>query len=120
CRGLCNSAQTWADYILSIRTMKHSGWGYGENIYWTNNPRICQPAGNEVVDCWYNEIKDYDFNNPGYRSGTGHFTQVVWRGSTKLGVAVATDGRGDFFVVAQYNPPGNVNTAAHFQSNVLP
>ncbi|MEE6504710.1 hypothetical protein FKM82_005306 [Ascaphus truei] len=119
-RGLCNSAQKWADYLLSIHTMKHSGWGYGENIYWTNNPSIQQLAGNVAVDAWYNEIKFYNFSNPGFASNTGHFTQVIWRGSTQLGVGLATDGRGTFYVVGQYNPPGNVNTAAHFQSNVLP
>ena len=37
---------------------------------------------------WYNELFDpgYDFDEPGFSKGTGHFTQVVWNGSTKLGM----------------------------------
>ena len=37
---------------------------------------------------WYNELFDpgYDFDQPGFSKGTGHFTQVVWNGSTKLGM----------------------------------
>ena len=37
---------------------------------------------------WYNELFDpgYNFDNPGFSKGTGHFTQVVWNGSKKLGM----------------------------------
>ena len=28
-------------------------------------------------DSRYNEIKDYDFDDPGFASNTGHFTQVT-------------------------------------------
>ena len=37
---------------------------------------------------WYNELFDpgYDFDKPGFSKGTGHFTQVVWDGSKKLGM----------------------------------
>jgi hypothetical protein len=42
-----------------------------------------------------------------FSSGTGHFTQVVWKSTTTFGVGVALsdDGRTDY-VVAQYSPPG--------------
>ena len=33
-------------------------------------------TGKYATDMWYEEIKDYNFNNPGFKSGTGHFTQV--------------------------------------------
>jgi len=31
--------------------------------------------GNEIADMWYDEIKKYDFNKPGFASGTGYCRQ---------------------------------------------
>ena len=67
---------------------------------------------------WYEEIKDYSFRNPGFSSGTGHFTQVIWIDSVEMGVAKATNAKGTQFVVARYNPPGNV--LGSFPENVKP
>jgi len=47
----------------------------------------------------------------------GHFTQVVWRSSTHLGVGKA-EGTDSDFVVAVYYPPGNMEGT--FEENVLP
>jgi hypothetical protein len=33
------------------------------------------------------QVSDYDFGHPVYQPGTGHFSQVVWRSSSKLGCA---------------------------------
>jgi hypothetical protein len=75
--------------------------------------------GAEATDAWYDEIKLYSFNRPGFSMGTGHFTQVVWKGSKKLGVGFATTGNGkSLYVVAQYSPPGNY--MGQFGQNVLP
>uniref|UniRef100_A0A3B4F9C8 SCP domain-containing protein n=1 Tax=Pundamilia nyererei TaxID=303518 RepID=A0A3B4F9C8_9CICH len=49
----------------------------------------------------------------------GHFTQVVWKSSTELGVGIATDGN-TVFVVGQYRPAGNITNAGYYQKNVLP
>ena len=50
--------------------------------------------------------------------GTGHFTQVVWKGSKKLGVGFALTGDGrSLYVVAQYSPSGNY--IGQFGQNVL-
>ena len=65
---------------------------------------------------WYDEIKDYNFNKPGFNSNTGHFTQVVWVDSVELGVAKATAKNGMQFVVARYFPPGNI--LGRFPDNV--
>ena len=73
-------------------------------------------TGRKATEMWYDEIKDYDFNNPGFSSGTGHFTQVVWVDSVELGVAKATAKNGMQFVVARYFPPGNI--LGRFPDNV--
>ncbi|KAF6730593.1 Golgi-associated plant pathogenesis-related protein 1 [Oryzias melastigma] len=75
--------------------------------------------GKEAVEAWYSEIKDYNFAKPGFQSGTGHFTQVVWKNSTELGVGMATDGK-SVFVVGQYHPAGNFTNKGEFEGNVLP
>jgi hypothetical protein len=68
-------------------------------------------GGVSVVDMgariWYDEIKDYDFNNPGFSFTTGYFTQVVWNASTRLGIGYASGGSTSV-AVALHNPPGNV------------
>lgn len=67
---------------------------------------------------WYEEINKYRFNNPGFSSGTGHFTQLVWVGSREMGVAKAASSSGAQYVVARYYPAGNVLGA--FPANVKP
>lgn len=54
-----------------------------------------------------------------YYCVSGHFTQVVWKESTELGVGVATDGN-KVMVVGQYSPAGNMSNAGYFEKNVLP
>lgn len=62
--------------------------------------------------------KRYDFRNPGFKSGTGHFTQIVWQETEEMGMAKFKGSEGKIIVVARYRPPGNVIN--HFQDNVKP
>ncbi|XP_078363924.1 ectin-like [Oculina patagonica] len=80
----------------------------------------------KVVDSWYFEVCDYNFNSGTFSGGTGHFTQVVWKGSTQLGIGFARgsysfDGKKRFdnclFVVGRYKEPGNMMNA--FKQNVF-
>lgn len=50
-------------------------------------------------------------------SGTGHFTQVVWKGSKEVGFGKAHGKDGRVVVVGNYHPPGNV--MGHFEENVF-
>ncbi|XP_020917049.1 Golgi-associated plant pathogenesis-related protein 1 [Exaiptasia diaphana] len=117
--GLAATATSWAQHLASTGGFSHSTGNYGENIYysWGTNEGTCEQA----VQSWYDEIKDYDYQNPGFSSKTGHFTQVVWKSSTKLGVGKATadDGGGykKTYIVAQYTPAGN---SGAYAANVLP
>ena len=49
---------------------------------------------------------------------SGHFTQLVWKGSNEIGVgkAVSTDGKS--IAVASYRPAGNF--VGKYEQNVLP
>ncbi|XP_037632657.1 Golgi-associated plant pathogenesis-related protein 1-like isoform X2 [Sebastes umbrosus] len=116
-KELTAAAQKWADHLLQINALQHSDGQDGENIYFMSSTAKIKLTGKEAVDSWYNEIKDYNWSNPGFSSNTGHFTQVVWKDSTELGVGLATDGK-RVFVVGQYRQRGNVSR--YFEKNVLP
>ena len=96
----------------------HSGSGYGENLAWATYPASIET----VTSWWYSEESQYDYANPGWQSGTGHFTQMVWKGTTEIGCGMAQCSSGNrgypYVWVCQYNPPGNVIGA--FAENVFP
>lgn len=93
----------------------HSTGPYGENLFSVSPAGAATP--DEVVDDWYNEIAAYDFRRPGFSMRTGHFTQVVWKGTARLGCAAARCADAEVWV-CNYDPPGNV--ADHFAANVAP
>ncbi|CAG2213593.1 unnamed protein product [Mytilus edulis] len=70
------------------------------------------------VASWVNEKKDYDYASNSCSGVCGHYTQVVWADSTKLGCAVGSCPsmtnlpsyfRNVKFVVCNYGPGGNFN-----------
>ena len=70
------------------------------------------------------ELKDYNFNKPGFDMKTGHFTQVVWKNTTKVGFGygIAKEKYQGWdmiktIVVANYGPPGNY--MGDFPNNVF-
>jgi len=102
--------------------------GLGENLFWTIGSNDCSKANK----AWYSEIKNYDFNKNGPKIGKGfhnigHFTQVVWKGTTQFGFGIAVGKFGRYwdmykmpqvFIVARYQTPGNF--AGRFKENVKP
>ena len=61
----------------------------------------------------YNEVCEpgYDFASGGFSKGTGHFTQVVWKGSTELGIGRAESTQGSMkcaYIVGRYKQAGNM------------
>lgn len=89
---------------------------YGENIFCKYGSGNIDVDGPEAVKSWYDEIQHYNFNAAGFNSNTGHFTQVIWRNSKKLGIAKVRNNKGQIFVVANYDPPGNYQ--GQFPENV--
>ena len=63
---LANGAQTWADYLAQNNSFKHaSGIQPGENLYLSGSPLPEEPC-TEATQLFYGEIKDYDFDKPGF------------------------------------------------------
>lgn len=94
CSKLNREAQQYSEALASTRILKHSPESSrgqcGENLAWASYDQ----TGKEVADRWYSEIKNYNFQQPGFTSGTGHFTAMVWKNTKKMGVgkASASDG----------------------------
>ncbi|XP_076346921.1 uncharacterized protein LOC143245028 [Tachypleus tridentatus] len=116
---LCSIAQEWANYLAETDCFRHRPeQKYGENIYMcSSSDSQIQISGEVPVDEWYSEIDKYDFGKEPSLFNSGHFTQVVWRSSTEMGVGKAC-GKGKIIVVANYNPAGNI--VGNFVVNVPP
>uniref|UniRef100_A0A0B7A2Z1 SCP domain-containing protein n=1 Tax=Arion vulgaris TaxID=1028688 RepID=A0A0B7A2Z1_9EUPU len=115
-------AQKWADHLVKSKTFQHSdckmnGTQLGENIATKWSSDHADYTGEEVTEQWYDEIKKHNFSSEG-STGTGHFTQVVWKETKQLGVGKAKDGNGKIIIVASYLPAGNL--IGSFTKNVLP
>lgn len=98
-----------ADYAASSFScdnvqLIHSNGPYGENL------AAGYSGGFDPVDAWYDEIKQYDFSNPGFNEATGHFTQLIWKSSSQVGCArVKCDNSWGQYTICEYsNSRGNV------------
>ena len=112
-------AQKYAEQLAKKDKMVHSknkmdGQDLGENLFMCGGYMI---TGKDMTKAWYDEIYDYDFKKPDFKSGTGHFTQVVWVGSKEVGFGAAQSKSGNYYGVANYFPPGNY--IGEFEENVL-
>ena len=116
---LCDIAQKYAEELARTGNFAHShnnfhGDNMGENLFACYGMKI---NGKMMTDDWYNEVNMYNFNNPGYISGTGHFTQIVWKGSKQVGFGYAQARDGYYYGVANYYPAGNF--IGEFEENVF-
>ncbi len=115
------SAQAWANKLKKNNHchMRHSSpdGKYGENLYWASaimwsdgrrEQQKIDPS--EPVDSWGKERADFDYAANNCRPGKvcGHYTQMVWRDTQKVGCAYAVceDSKEQIWV-CQYQPAGN-------------
>jgi len=113
--SLAADARVWADELAATGRFEHSPDDpdrplQGENL-WAGTPRAFSPEA--MVGLWRAEKSDY---RPGIfpnnsRSGdvekVGHYTQLIWRESRRVGCATAV-GRDEEFLVCRYSEAGNV------------
>lgn len=111
-----DSMARYATRYASKCKFQHSHGPYGENL----------AAGfksvNLAVSKWYNEKNQYSFSNPGFSKTTGHFTQLVWKSTERLGCGyVSCNGENGIpgkYLVCEYSPAGNVINEGFFEENV--
>lgn len=105
--GVAKYAQQWADNLKSKGcSMEHRQPNkYGENLAWASGMAL---DSSKVVKMWYDEISDYNYAKNTCKAGKmcGHYTQVVWKNSKKVGCGMAKCGSTEIWV-CNYDPPGN-------------
>ena len=114
-------AQEYSLYLAANSLFQHSNKeGYGENLaYFQGYPNEMMSLIKKSIDLWYDEIKLYNYNYPGYSPGTGHFTCLIWKSSTKFGMGYSYNNDTKIVDVTMNTaPPGNV--IGQFPANVLP
>jgi hypothetical protein len=114
--ALAADARVWADALAATGRFQHSAADpsdpdvEGENL-WAGTRGAWAPE--EMVGLWLAKKRDY---RPGIfpavsRSGdlgnVGHYTQIVWRNTRKVGCALAAGGHEDI-LVCRYSEGGNV------------
>jgi pathogenesis-related protein 1 len=105
---LAIAAQRWADHLATDMNcrLQHSGGKYGENLFGGSRKAY---TALDASQSWYDEIKDY---TPGVLTDdnwtkTGHYTQLVWSKTQRVGMGQATCKDGSTVLAAEYDPPGN-------------
>ncbi|XP_048576480.1 protein PRY1-like isoform X2 [Nematostella vectensis] len=111
--AMTRSAAAYAYKFASYGTIVHSSWqergGDGENL-----AIVCgdDQSATAAVEMWYKEVCMYNFNYGGMSGATGHFTQLVWKESTLLGIGNAPGqytGWPCTYWVARYREHGNMS-----------
>ncbi len=112
--SLSKDASDWAAQMAAEDRMYHSSnddrTGQGENLYYTTATDSLTPA-RKASQLWYEEIELYTYSpilsgeNDFYE--IGHYTQMVWKNTEEVGMAMAVSASGKTYVVARYSPGGN-------------
>eukprot|EP00057_Strongylocentrotus_purpuratus_P029162 XP_011683636.1 PREDICTED: uncharacterized protein LOC100889316 isoform X4 [Strongylocentrotus purpuratus] len=114
--NLAKAAQTWSENC----TWGHGPSGavtvqYGQNVWLDKAATTANPVGITATRGWFEESRFYDHaTNDCSGEQCGHYTQLMWASSTKVGcgrhycprVTGASDARG-WFITCNYYPPGN-------------
>jgi len=125
--ALANKAIGWANKLKNSNgcRMKHNG--PGENLYmatayvtttrkgpgdWQRQSRVQEVSEQHVVDSWGSEKQWYSYESTSCNAPTGkscgHYTQMVWEGTTEVGCGKAICSDNSQVWVCNYSPPGNI------------
>lgn len=97
----------WIAHLASSGCMLEHNWDspLGENLFWSNYPETPEA----VVGWWASEVQFYDYESNSCEPGQmcGHFTQVVWSTTERVGCAVGACDDGSEIWMCNYDPAGN-------------
>lgn len=108
-------AASYARELAARGSLQHSSRaarpGQGENL-WMGTRGAFSPA--QMVAAWASEKRRFRpgvfpaVSATGNWADVGHYTQLIWRTTTRLGCAVASNASADF-LVCRYGPAGNID-----------
>jgi hypothetical protein len=112
--SLGDAAANYAVYLALTNSFQHSDRkarpGIGENLWMGTRGAYSYEA---MIGGWASERRDFvpgifpAVSRSGNWEGVGHYTQMVWPTTTRVGCAIASNARNDF-LVCRYSPAGNV------------
>jgi hypothetical protein len=113
-RALAAAADAYAARLASTNRWGHSPEsqrpGQGENLWMGTHGAF---SIDQMVASWASERRMFRsgafprVSNTGSWDDVGHYTQMIWPGSTRVGCAVRSSGSYDY-MVCRYWPSGNV------------
>ncbi|URD61525.1 CAP domain-containing protein [Sphingomonas sp. KRR8] len=114
-QSLAFAADQYAAELARTNRWGHSAKtsrpGQGENL-WMGSRGAFSPE--QMVGSWLSEAGYYRpsvfpyVSRTGNWADVGHYTQIIWRQTTKVGCAIRSNGRWDY-LVCRYSPHGNVD-----------
>ena len=113
--ALAAGAQSYAQLLAATRTFQHSGRkarpGIGENL-WMGTSGAFSPE--QMVGNWASEKQWFrpgifpNVSRTGNWEQIGHYSQIIWRTTTRVGCGLAR-GSGRDVLVCRYSPAGNID-----------
>ncbi|XP_034384534.1 cysteine-rich venom protein [Cyclopterus lumpus] len=98
------SAQAWVDNCIlghgAPSTRMLNGYELGENMFYSSAP----DSWTDVINAWHAEVSRYLYPKG---SSSGHYTQVVWNSSYKIGCGVALCPNSIYLYACHYYRAGN-------------
>lgn len=105
---LAREAAIWAAELARTGSFEHDPDNevHGENLWMGTRGYY---SLDDMVEGWSEEkallkrLRSWDHDS----HAVGHYTQMVWKDTTRVGCAMGRN-RADEFLVCRYSPPGNV------------
>lgn len=112
--GLATAAAAYASELTRLGRLAHSPPqsrpGQGENLWMGTRGAY---SLEEMLGSWAAEKQLFEagifpeVSESGHWQDVAHYTQMIWRGTTRVGCAIRSSRQWDF-LVCRYAPPGNV------------
>lgn len=113
---LADDAQDWADHIARTGRYEHSSWPRGRDPAGEGENMLAGVEGVtgylDMVGYWVAEKRVFtnrpmpDFSRTGHWQDAGHYAQIVWRATTRIGCGLS-HAEGQEYLVCRYSPAGN-------------